>query len=245
MSLSFFYFLNILLFARLIFQFKDQALTKQNLYRMSAFELLGMLVFIWNLWLFVLAILIIVFNSLNYFLEIKSKKLNLDRLFFLLIFFITFSFFFSKRFNIEFNMGLFKTISGLDEMNLIVKFFKTVDLENFNVILTGFLLCMNEINCLIRFILEKLDIAPKIKQKEVIDESEYNAGRIIGILERIIIYFLVITGNYTAIGIVLAAKGFTRFKELENRAFAEYVLIGTLLSTVFAGGVALLISKFL
>ena len=36
----------------------------------------------------------------------------------------------------------------------------------------------------------------------------------------------------------IGGKGFTRFKELENRAFAEYVLIGTLLSS----GLAILIA---
>ena len=33
---------------------------------------------------------------------------------------------------------------------------------------------------------------------------------------------------------MLAAKGFTRFKELDDRDFAEYVLIGTLLSSSLA-----------
>jgi len=41
----------------------------------------------------------------------------------------------------------------------------------------------------------------------------------------------VLTKNYGSIAFILAAKAFTRFRELENRDFAEYVLIGTLLSS--------------
>ena len=35
-------------------------------------------------------------------------------------------------------------------------------------------------------------------------------------------------------GFVLAAKSFARFKELDKREFAEYVLIGTLISMILA-----------
>jgi hypothetical protein len=50
----------------------------------------------------------------------------------------------------------------------------------------------------------------------------------------------ILRGQYGAIGFVLAAKAFTRFKALDDRPFAEYVLIGTLLSACLAlaaGGV--------
>jgi len=122
------------------------------------------------------------------------------------------------------------------------------DYHRFNIILLGFLLNLNEVNFVIRLMLEKLDLTPKKPLKDDkgnIDNKEYNAGRIIGILERIIIYFFVLNGNYTAIGFVIAAKGITRFKELEKRSFAEYVLIGTLLSITLAAGIALLIKEIM
>ena len=68
----------------------------------------------------------------------------------------------------------------------------------------------------------------------IIDKSEYNAGRVIGILERVLIYYFVLNAQFAAIGLVLAAKSFTRFKELEKREYAEYVLVGTLSSTLLA-----------
>lgn len=46
------------------------------------------------------------------------------------------------------------------------------------------------------------------------------------------------TNNYGSIAFILAAKAFTRFRELEDRDFAEYVLIGTLLlSEITIGGI--------
>jgi hypothetical protein len=60
------------------------------------------------------------------------------------------------------------------------------------------------------------------------------AGRYIGILERAIILTLTLSGAYTSIAFVLTAKSIARYKELENRDFAEYYLVGTLLSALIA-----------
>lgn len=59
-----------------------------------------------------------------------------------------------------------------------------------------------------------------------------NAGTIIGILERIILYILAAHGQFSAIGFVLTAKSITRYDKITKSAqFAEYYLIGTLLSS--------------
>lgn len=60
------------------------------------------------------------------------------------------------------------------------------------------------------------------------------AGRTIGILERAIILTLTLSGAYTSIAFVLIAKSIARYKELENKDFAEYYLVGTLLSALIA-----------
>lgn len=60
------------------------------------------------------------------------------------------------------------------------------------------------------------------------------AGRTIGFLERAIILTLTLSGAYTSIAFVLTAKSIARYKELENKDFAEYYLVGTLLSTLLA-----------
>lgn len=65
------------------------------------------------------------------------------------------------------------------------------------------------------------------------DESLNHAGKYIGILERLFVFTFVITGNWEAIGFLLAAKSVFRFgdlKESKDRKLTEYILIGTLLS---------------
>lgn len=59
-------------------------------------------------------------------------------------------------------------------------------------------------------------------------------GQVIGYLERILIFALVLVGQWTAIGFILTAKSVARFKKLEKQEFAEYYLLGTLASTLVA-----------
>ena len=70
-------------------------------------------------------------------------------------------------------------------------------------------------------------------------------GATIGILERLLIVVFVLTGTDVAIGFVVAAKTLARFRQLDDRKFAEYYLLGTLASvgvgiaTALAGRAAL------
>ena len=71
------------------------------------------------------------------------------------------------------------------------------------------------------------------------------AGHLIGILERLILVTLVWQGEWGAIGFVLAAKSVARFKELEERPFAEIYLVGTLTSFLVAGALGLFLRSVL
>lgn len=67
-----------------------------------------------------------------------------------------------------------------------------------------------------------------------------NAGKYIGILERLFVFVFIITNHWEAIGFLLAAKSVFRFGDLtsgKDRKLTEYILIGTLLSF----GIAILI----
>jgi hypothetical protein len=64
-------------------------------------------------------------------------------------------------------------------------------------------------------------------------------GATIGVLERLLIVTFVLTGSTAAIGFVVAAKTLARFKQLDDRDFAEYYLLGTLASVAVALGSAL------
>ncbi len=60
-----------------------------------------------------------------------------------------------------------------------------------------------------------------------------DAGKWIGIIERVLVVTFIVLDQYEAIGFLLAAKSVFRFGELKNseeRKRAEYILIGTLTS---------------
>ncbi|WP_113661247.1 DUF3307 domain-containing protein [Pedobacter nanyangensis] len=89
----------------------------------------------------------------------------------------------------------------------------------------------------------KVVIAKFIPDKSPV--SLQNAGKFIGILERLLIYVFILTGHFEAVGFLLAAKSIFRFgdlKEANELKLTEYVLIGTLLSFGIALAVALVVA---
>lgn len=66
-------------------------------------------------------------------------------------------------------------------------------------------------------------------------DTNKRAGAFIGVLERLIIIILLSIQQYSAIGLVLTAKSIARYNKIaENKQFAEYYLLGTLLSAAVA-----------
>jgi hypothetical protein len=81
--------------------------------------------------------------------------------------------------------------------------------------------------------------APQTGEKN--GESLKNAGTYIGMLERVLVFAFISTGNWAGVGFLLAAKSVFRFGDLrksKDRKLTEYILIGSLLSfsiAIFAG----------
>ncbi|ARU61558.1 hypothetical protein CBW65_11455 [Tumebacillus avium] len=61
-------------------------------------------------------------------------------------------------------------------------------------------------------------------------KSRINQGGYIGYVERLIVMILAYYSAFPAIAFIATAKSLTRFKQLEDRDFAEYFLVGTLSS---------------
>ena len=98
-------------------------------------------------------------------------------------------------------------------------------------VLFGFILVTAAVNDPIAWILKSYNLLPDNTGSDRNTKGDEPArGKAIGYLERGIAYLLIISGNAGAIGFVLAAKTFARFKQLDQKEFAEYVLIGTLFS---------------
>tara|TARA_R110000868_G_scaffold252684_1_gene509369 strand:- start:213 stop:908 length:696 start_codon:yes stop_codon:yes gene_type:complete len=78
-------------------------------------------------------------------------------------------------------------------------------------------------------------------QIETDHKSLPNAGKYIGIIERLFVLIFIVIGRWEVIGLLIAAKSVFRFndlKERNNRKLTEYILIGTLVSfglAIFAG----------
>lgn len=122
-------------------------------------------------------------------------------------------------------------------------------LGKYLAMLVGGLLLAQEANYLIRALFRHFELEPQTAATPAaaahLDEKEYNAGRVIGILERWLIYIVLVTAqDYTVVTLVLAAKGFARFRQMDERPFAEYVLIGTLMSTLVTVVVAEVVVRF-
>ncbi|HEY7926997.1 MAG TPA: hypothetical protein VIG86_06195 [Candidatus Dormibacteraeota bacterium] len=68
-------------------------------------------------------------------------------------------------------------------------------------------------------------------------------GKVIGVLERTLVYSAVLLGHPEAVALVVAVKSVVRYPDFaKERSFAEYFLIGSLLSLIFALAVGYLVS---
>jgi hypothetical protein len=72
-----------------------------------------------------------------------------------------------------------------------------------------------------------------IEESKIQTDSLVNAGKYIGILERLLVFIFILVNHWEGVGFMIAAKSVFRFSDLaeaKQRKLTEYVLIGTLLS---------------
>ncbi len=94
---------------------------------------------------------------------------------------------------------------------------------------------------LIRFLTRSLAEGVKSRAQESSGEQLQNAGLYIGWLERFLVLTALLLQSPAAVGLILTAKAIARYPEFKSVRFAEYFLIGTLLSIciAFVGGILL------
>ncbi|GAA4756539.1 MULTISPECIES: DUF3307 domain-containing protein [Flavobacterium] len=107
------------------------------------------------------------------------------------------------------------------------------------LIITSYLICFKPANIFIREVL----VVAKIESISDTTTELKNAGKLIGILERILVLTFVIIGKLEVIGFMIAAKSILRYKDT-NTIKTEYVLIGTMLSFGIAMLCGLVIERF-
>jgi len=84
----------------------------------------------------------------------------------------------------------------------------------------------------VRLILARFPVIRGLRAEDRNDA--YAMGLVIGNLERFLLFLMVLLGHWGALGFVIAAKSIARFKELDEKGFADYYLIGTLASVLAA-----------
>jgi hypothetical protein len=104
----------------------------------------------------------------------------------------------------------------------------------------GYILCIFPLGYIVSFGTERWRKQIEIEGKTSLSD----AGRWIGIIERILVFTLILIGRFETVGLVLTAKSILRFSDIEVRKNTEYVLIGTLISFALSILTGLLI-KFL
>jgi len=87
---------------------------------------------------------------------------------------------------------------------------------------------------LIRFLVRFLAAGVKSHSLERTSEQLQNAGLYIGWLERFLVVTALLLQSPATVGLILTAKSIARYPEFKSERFAEYFLIGTLLSISMA-----------
>jgi hypothetical protein len=95
----------------------------------------------------------------------------------------------------------------------------------------GYLVAMFIGARMVTYILSKLELNDE--QRKTFSGIK-GAGKIIGILERVLTITFIYMNAPTAIALIFAAKSIIRFESAKDRPFAEYYLIGTISSITFA-----------
>ena len=104
-----------------------------------------------------------------------------------------------------------------------------IPIESLLSLVLKLLLIHKPINIFIALIMN--DYKPEDKKKD----DTIKAGRMIGTVERIIMLFFLSIKQYSSVGLVLTAKSIARYNKIaEDQKFAEYYLLGTLLSTILS-----------
>jgi hypothetical protein len=246
MSPEFVFLMNVVLVSRLVYVIGEGRLSTAGLLLLMCLQVVGLLAFEPSLAWGILLVLLLVTAIVTHAAEKKSERKGRVRLYALAVQTTLISIACAPAVAITFNGAALHWLASLEKFTVMVAAVRIISSHGSDLTLLGALLVMNEVNLALRIQLKWLKLGPENAASggttsKAARSPEYMHGKVIGILERILIYVAVLSNQVAAIGLVLAAKGFVRFKEMDDRRFAEYVLIGTLLSALTAILVAMLV----
>lgn len=117
------------------------------------------------------------------------------------------------------------------------------DVPGYLILFMGMILVTKTSGLVIAYILAPFEKKIDETKKELHGRGFDNGGKVIGYLERMLIFLLLLMNEPAGIGFLITAKTLFRFGEIRekgNRLEVEYILIGTLLSFFMAIVISLL-----
>jgi hypothetical protein len=154
------------------------------------------------------------------------KKINLA----------AYTFFIDQTLHLGFILGIVLLFENYFELNSLINI--SLDVRSLAII-TGFIFCTKPANIFIKEVFKVFEI----KASNAENDDLPNAGKLIGIIERFLVFTFIILNQFEAVGFLIAAKSILRFKD-DNTVKAEYVLVGTMLSFGIAIGLGIIINLF-
>lgn len=237
--------LNLILLSRLRLMLRDDGISRKDMIVLGAIPLLSLLFLQINVSWFLLLIYLLAYPPLMFLSEKSTDNLNRNRGLFLLLHLVVIGLLCSPLFNLSANSFSGRLVHFFSEILMPRAMISSSGILSAQLFIFGLLSALNEANIILRYLFSILGLDKLGAQGEEVDQEEFNTGRIIGLLERIFVFLFVLLNQYTAIGFILAAKGVARFQDFKSRTFAEYVLIGTLLSALLAMIVAFAVKTLL
>lgn len=117
----------------------------------------------------------------------------------------------------------------LQQQNWVKDIFDTIPLSEQTIL--SWLIALLAIHKPANELISRLLANYRLSTTENTFKKDNNTGRFIGTVERMICLILISLGQYAAMGLVLTAKSIARYNKIsEDKEFAEYYLLGTLLS---------------
>lgn len=190
------------------------------------------MLFVWDAAFLPMAMIISVLHGFTDFLKLRFQKNKNRRLFFFLDQLIHMLVLFSA-----------------------VVIWENIDLAQFRLfnkstllIVVAFVFLSEPCSIIVKTFISKWTDFTLTKSETLQTVSLQNAGKIIGILERFLVFIFILTAHWEAVGFLITAKSVFRFSDLkqaQDRKLTEYILIGTLCSFGIAIVTAVLVNYLL
>ncbi|MFW6264996.1 MAG: DUF3307 domain-containing protein [Bacillota bacterium] len=145
----------------------------------------------------------------------------------------------------EWIIRMFYQFSNFYELTFSFNYF---DILRFIIIISGYIFVWKPGSQIVEKTLKNYRITKPEPVKEILINTEKetaNPGELIGKLERVLLLSFIISNNFLAISIIFTAKSVARFSNFKDKDFANYYIIGTLISLLIAMGVGFVVKLFL